>query len=121
MTNGLRTWDQNTGALTFDSYTDFVLFPQVEQFISGNSQVGSGAGLTLSYPQFQGKKVMPFLTCPYGNYTPSPAATLSCRVSYPGGVPTVSVFVDNNFDPLTGNSLPILDGYLVVMLTGSNQ
>ncbi|WP_332848721.1 hypothetical protein [Massilia sp. S19_KUP03_FR1] len=115
MTYGMRAWDAQ-GNLTFDSTVDLTLFPKTEQFISGNNQVGSGAGLTLSYPQFQGKKIMPFLTSPYGDYDPYPSAVLSCRVSYPNGTPTVRIFVDNN-----AVGLPILDGYLVVMLTGANQ
>lgn len=114
MSYGMRAWDAQ-GNLTFDSTVDLTLFHKTEQFISGNSQVGV-SGVTLSYPQFQGKKIMPFLTSPYGDYLPYPAAVLSCRVSYPNGVPTISIFSDNN-----GNGLPMYDGYLVVMLTGASQ
>jgi hypothetical protein len=127
MAYGMRVWDTQ-GNLTFDSTTDLTLFPKTEQFISGNSQVGT-AGLTISYPQFQGKKIMAFMTSPFGDYfvdgpagnnTPVPAV-LSCRVAYSNGTPIVQIFSDNTIDGLTGQAVPIYDGYLVVMLTGSNQ
>jgi hypothetical protein len=130
MSYGMRAWNAQ-GVQTFDSYTDLTLFPKTEQFISGNSQVGGGVGISIAYPQFVGKKIMAFLTSPYGSYNPGNtidgteeykmgASVLSCQVSYPGGVPTVRIFVDRNQDTLTGAQMPIHDGYLVVMLTGSN-
>lgn len=122
MSYGMRAWDAQ-GNLTFDSVVDLTLFPKTEQFISGNSQVGA-SGLTLSYPQFQGKKIMAFMTSPYGDYIatdPPVPAVLSCRVSYPNGTPTIFIYADYPVDPLTGQSVPNYDGYLVVMLTGSNQ
>jgi hypothetical protein len=127
MSYGVRAWDAQ-GNLTFDSTTDLTLFPKTEQFISGNSQVGPG-GLSIAYPQFQGKKIMAFMTSPYGSYfvegvqngnTPVPQV-LSCRVVYSGGTPIVQIFSDGTRDSLTGQAVPIYDGYLVVMLTGSNQ
>ena len=136
MSYGMRAWDAQ-GNLTFDSVTDLTLFPQTEQFISGNSQVGAN-GLTISYPQFQGKKIMAFMTSPYGEYyheynytdpqnqtgpdagTPIPAV-LSCKVIYSGGTPSVMIFSDTNVDSLNGQTIPLYDGYLVVMLTGANQ
>jgi hypothetical protein len=121
MTYGIRAWDAN-GVLTFDSTVDLTLFPKTEQFLSGNSQVGNGAGITLSYPQFAGKKIMAFMTSPYGAYGSLDGyAVLSCRVSYPGGTPTVRVFVDRAFSSVDGSAQMICDGYLVVMLTGASQ
>lgn len=131
MSYGMRAWDAQ-GNLTFDSTIDLTLFPKTEQFIPGSS-IGS-SGITISYPQFAGKKIMPFLTSPYGNYyvdamslgnplqntTPVPAV-MSCRVSYPNGIPTVSLFTTSLVDPATNQPIPTYDGYLVVMLTGSNQ
>jgi hypothetical protein len=127
MSYGMRAWNAQ-GVLTFDSTTDMTLFPKTERFISGNGEVGGGAGISIAYPQFAGRKIMPFLTSPYGDYypgvtgnnVPAGASVLSCRVSYPNGIPTVNVFVDNNRDALNGNQMPIFDGYLVVMLTGSS-
>jgi hypothetical protein len=127
MTFGLRSWNAQ-GVQIFDSYTDLTLFPKTEQFISGNSQVGPN-GLSIPYPQFQGKKIMAFMTSPFGEYfvdgptgnnTPVPAV-LSCRVAYSNGTPVVQIFSDMTIDGLTGQAVPIYDGYLVVMLTGSSQ
>jgi phosphoribosylcarboxyaminoimidazole (NCAIR) mutase len=121
MTYGIRAWDA-AGVLTFDSTTDLTLFPKTEEILSGNSQVGNGAGITRSYPQFAGKKIMPFLTSPYGAYGSLDGyAVLSCRVSYPNGIPTVSIFVDRAQSSITGANQLICDGYLVVMLTGASQ
>lgn len=131
MTFGIRAWSAQ-GDQTFDSYTDLTLFPKTEQFIPGSS-IGSG-GITISYPQFAGKKIMPLLTSPYGdhyvnamslgdplqNTTPVPAV-MSCRLSYPNGIPTVLLFTTSLVDPATNQAVPTYDGYLVVMLTGSNQ
>lgn len=136
MTQGLRAWNAQ-GVQTFDSYTDLTLFPKTERFVSGNGEVGR-AGLSIPYYQFQGKKIVAFLTSPYGTYyheynytdpynqtgpdagTPVPAV-LSCRVVYSGGTPIVQIFSDINQDGLTGQTVPLYDGYLVVMLTGANQ
>lgn len=121
MNYGIRAWDA-AGVLTFDSTTDLTLFPKTEQFLSGNSQVGNGAGITLSYPQFAGKKIMAFLTSPYGTYGSTLGfAVLSCVVGYVNGIPNVRVFADRPFDSVTGAAVNICDGYLVVMLTGSSQ
>lgn len=127
MTFGLRAWNAQS-VPTFDSYTDLTLFPKTEQFISGNSQVGA-AGLSIPYYQFQGKKIVAFMTSPYGDYfvdrTPggsgSPVpAVLSCRVVYSGGTPVVQLYSDMQRDAF-GANVPIYDGYLVVMLSGANQ
>lgn len=123
MTYGLRVWNTQ-GVLTFDSTTDLTLFPQTEQFISGNSQVGQGT-LSIPFPQFQGKKIQAFMMSPFGDYayngTPPVPAVLSCRVVYSNGTPVVQVFSDMKVDGLTGQVVPVYDGYLVVMLTGANQ
>lgn len=125
MTNGLRTWDPNTGEITFDSPNDLVLFPKTERLISGNSEVGNGAGITITYPQFVGKKIIAFMTSPYGTYgSVDGFSVLSCTWGYTNGIPYVHVFVDNNVSttPLGGgSSMSICDGYLIVMLTGANQ
>jgi hypothetical protein len=128
MSNGMRSWDAQ-GIEIFNSPTDLTLFPKTEQFISGNSQVGPG-GMSIAYPQFQGKKIMAFMTSPYGEYfvdnmanwgnAPIPQV-LSCRVVYSNGTPIVQLFSDGSKDGLTGQNVPIYDGYLVVMLTGANQ
>lgn len=128
MTFGMRAWNAQ-GVLTFDSTTDLTLFPKTEQFIFGNSQVGDN-GLSIAYPQFQGKKIVAFMTSPYGEYfverappfassSPVPAV-LSCRVVYSGGTPIVQIFSDIRQDAF-GHHVPIYDGYLVVMLSGANQ
>lgn len=118
---GLRVRDAQTQQVTFDSTVDLTLFPKTEEFISGNSQVGNGAGITRSYPQFAGRQIMAFLTSPYGTYgSVRGFAVLSCRISYPSGIPTVAIFVDNAYSSTTGAPQPINDGYLVVMLTGAS-
>jgi hypothetical protein len=117
----MRAWDAQ-GNLTFDSNVDLTLFPKTEEVLSGNNQVGNGAGITRTYPQFQGKKIMPFLTSPYGTYGGLEGyAVLSCRVTYPNGTPTINIFVDKAQSTIDGSNQPINDGYLVVMATGSNQ
>ena len=121
MSYGMRAWDA-AGVLTFDSVTDLTLFPKTEEFVSGNSQVGNGAGITRSYPQFAGKKIDAFMTSPYGTYGSLDGyAVLSCRIGYSSGVPTLQIFVDRAFSSTTGAAQLICDGYLVVMLTGSSQ
>lgn len=99
------------GTVTFDSTVEQVLFPIDERTIAGSSV---GGGLTYSYPDYTGKKVVAMLTSPYQNGEVAGWAVLSCRVTYPGGVPTVTVFVDN-----ATSGLPRCDGYLVVSFTGA--
>lgn len=110
-TYGARFWDAS-GNLTFDSTADNVLFYEDERFIAGAS-VGS-SGLTFDYPGLAGQKISALLQCPYGATEWNAGVTLSCRVSYPGGVPRVTVFTEGNDGTYTN-----ADGYLVVMWTGS--
>jgi hypothetical protein len=115
MTYGVRTWDGSTGELTFDSPSELVLFAIEERVVTGSS-VGRGAGITFSYPAYTGKKINAFMQSPYDTGDLDGWCVLSCRISYPSGVPTVTVFVDNST-----SSLPICSGYLVVTYTGAAQ
>jgi hypothetical protein len=113
MSYGIRAWDAN-GNLTFDSSTDLTLFSIYSQAIAGAS-VNRGSGLTISFPAYPGRQITAFMQSPYNNGSTDKWAVLSCRVSYPGSVPTVLIFVDNGTA-----SLPICDGWLTVMLTGGS-
>lgn len=113
MTQGILCRDLETGAVTFDSRQEVTMFHIGEQQVAGASV---GAGRDFSYSGFIGKKIVATMTSPYQNGSVDGWAVLSCRVSYPGGVPTVRVFVDNAL-----SSLPVCDGYLLVYATGADQ
>ena len=115
MSYGILCRDLATGAVTYDTRLESTLFWIAGQAITGAS-VGTGAGLTFSYPAYTGKKIIANLTSPYQTGDLQGWAVLSARVSYPGGVPTVQVFVDN-----ATAGLPVCDGYLLVYFTGAAQ
>lgn len=114
MTFGVQVFD-SSGICTFDSTVENILFMIDERSIPGSSV---GSGLTYSYPAYNGKKISAFLQTTSGDFstTGGGLAVQSCRVTYPGGTPTVSVFFDNS-----GSSLPKADAYLTVFYTGSPQ
>lgn len=113
MSYGILCRDLETKQVMFDSRLEVTMFYIGEQQITGSTV---GTGLTYSYPAFTGKKIMANMTSPYQNGSVDGWSVLSCRVSYPGGVPTVSVFVDNAL-----SSLPVSDGHLLVYATGADQ
>lgn len=107
----LQSWRQN-GELIFDSYMDHVLFFIEERAVAPASV---GGGVSFSYPEHTGRKISAFLTSPYQTGDLDAWAVQSCRVSYPGGVPTVTVFFDNVGHPQK------CDGLLRVFWTGATQ
>lgn len=110
---GVRVRDA-TGAITFDSSAENVLFPIDEKVIAGTTV---GTGLVYSYPAHTGNKIVAMLTSPYQTGDIDGCAVQSCRVSYSSsGVPVVTVFVEN-----ANTAYPVADGYLVVFSTGGNQ
>lgn len=118
MSYGARFWDPG-GALTFDTTAEHTLFFVDERFIAGSTV---GSGISFSYPAFAGKKVAAFMQCPYGTGDVDGWLIQSCRVSYPGGIPTVSVFFDNpGATNVDGTAYNAADGYLIVMWTGATQ
>jgi phosphoribosylcarboxyaminoimidazole (NCAIR) mutase len=112
---GVLCRDLQTREVLYDSRAESTMFWIAEEAIAGPS-VGTGAGLTFSYPAYAGKKIVANLVSPYQSGDVDGWAVLSCRVSYPSGVPTVQVFVDN-----ATAGLPVCDGYLVVYFTGAAQ
>jgi len=112
VTFGLRTWSA-TGELLFDSQAENTLF-----FIEERTIVAStvGSGLNFDYSAYTGKKIAAFLTPGYPTGDFYNYAVLSCRVSYPSGVPRVTVSFAN--DGMPGDQT---DGYLLVFFTGANQ
>lgn len=113
--HGALCRDLQTQEVLFDSRAESTLFWIAEAAIAGVS-VGTGAGRTFSYPAYAGKKIVANLVSPYQTGDVDGWAVLSCRVSYPAGVPTVQVFVDN-----ATAGIPVCDGYLVVYFTGAAQ
>lgn len=109
MSYGLKVRNA-AGVVIFDSTSEKVLRFITEQYISG---VGFST-MTNSYPVYTGYKIVAMLTSPFQTGDIDGCSVLSCRVSYPSGVPTVSVFVDN-----TRGDLPIADGYLIIFATGA--
>ena len=112
---GVISRDLQTREVLYDSRAENTLFWIAEESIPGAS-VGTGLGRTFSYPAYAGKKIVANLVSPYQSGDVDGWAVLSCRVSYPSGVPTVQVFVDN-----ATAGLPVCDGYLVVYFTGAAQ
>jgi len=108
---GLRTWDGN-GNLEFDSTTDLTMFPIYSQAIQGVN-VNRSSGLTINFPQWAGREIAAFMQSPYNWGSTDGWCVLSIRISYPNGVPTVLIFLDN-----ANNNYSICDGWLTVMLTG---
>lgn len=116
MTYGARFYDAS-GNLTYDSTTDHTLFQIDERAIPASSV---GNGVTFTYPDHAGRKVAAFLVSPYGGTGQAGSKVQQCRVSYPSGVPTVTVsFADPNGTDVTGSQYPKEDGYLTVFWTGS--
>lgn len=115
MAYGLKAWDES-GGLTFDSSAEHTLFYVDEQNITGASVNAAGGSRTFDYPALAGKKISALLQCPYGDLGDSASIVLSCRVSYPAGVPRVVVFAEGNSDGYTN-----ADAYLIVMWTGAAQ
>ncbi len=112
-TYGARFWDAS-GNLTFDSTADNVLLYADERAISG-ATVGTG-NMVIDYPALTGQKISAFLQSPYGDTDLAGRVVLSCRVSYPSGVPRVTIFAEGN-----NGAYLNADGYLLVMWTGSAQ
>lgn len=115
MSYGILCRDPATGAVTYDTRLESTLFLIGEQAIPGSS-VGTGTGLTFTYPAYAGKKIVANLTSPYQTGDVDGWAVLSCRVSYPSGIPAIQVFVDN-----ATNGLPVCDGLMLVYFTGAAQ
>ncbi|MGJ9420476.1 hypothetical protein ACHAC9_22370 [Massilia sp. CMS3.1] len=106
--------DVATGAVTFDSTVEHVLAVHWDGIIYGGN-VGTGAGVTYSFPELAGKRVQAFMYSPYNNGEVDGWSVLSCRVSYPNGIPTVAVFGDESRP-----GIPVCDGMLSVIKTGGN-
>lgn len=115
MSYGVLCRDLETKEVIYDSRKENTLFWVAEEGIQG-ANVGTGAGITFRYPAFAGKKLVVNLTSPYNYGELEGWAVLSCRISYPGGIPTVQVFVDN---ALAG--IPVADGFMLVYYTGASQ
>ncbi|MGX9781935.1 hypothetical protein [Janthinobacterium lividum] len=113
--HGVISRDLQTREVLYDSRVENTLFWIAEEAIAGSS-VGTGSGRTFSYPAYAGKKLIANLVSPYQTGDVDSWAVLSCRVSYPSGIPTVQVFVDN----ATGG-VPVCDGYLMIYFTGASQ
>jgi hypothetical protein len=97
----------------FDSWVDDVLFFSQEITLVAASY--SNRQYVVTYPQYAGKKLAAFfMLC---NYTTLDAMLIpSCRVTYPSGVPTVTVFMDS-----TRTDMSIAPGILTVMYSGALQ
>lgn len=113
MAVGILCRDLDTGQVTYDSRQESTMFYIGEHYVTGASV---GPGLTFTYPAYQGKKIIATMASPYQTGSLDKWAVLSCRVSYPGGLPTIRVFVDNE-----ASGLPVCDGNLMVYSTGANQ
>ena len=113
--HGVISRDLQSREVLYDSRAENTLFWIAEEAIAGGS-VGTGAGRTFSYHSFAGKKLVANLVSPYQTGDVDGWAVLSCRISYPSGIPTVQVFVDN-----ATAGLPVCDGYLTVYFTGAAQ
>lgn len=111
MSYGLQAWDAN-GREIFSSVTDFTMFYIYSDVVRA-ATVDRVNGRVISFPELAGRQIIAFMQSPYNNGSTSGWAVLSCRVTYPGQVPTVTIFVDN-----PQATLPICDGWLTVMLTG---
>lgn len=111
--HGVISRDLQTREVLYDSREENTLFWIVEEAIAG-AGVGTGAGRTFSYPAYAGKKIVANLVSPYQTGDVDGWAVLSCRVSYPSGIPTVQVFVDN-----ATAGLPVCDGYMMIYFTGA--
>lgn len=124
MSYGILCRDLATGAVTYDTRLESTLFWVAQELILR----GQNVVRTFSYPGLTGKKIIASLVSPY--QAPDAPATgdasdgyglddgggvLSCTVAYPSGVPTVTVFSDNEDDrlPLASN------GLLSVFYTGA--
>lgn len=105
--------DVSTGAVTFDSTKEFVLAQHAERHVTGG-EVGTGAGITVAYPELAWQRIQAFLTSPYQSGEVDGWAVLSCRVTYPNGIPTISIFGDES-----RSDLPVCDGLLIVLKTGA--
>lgn len=104
--------DRNTGEVTFDSSQEYVMFGADERYIDGKA-VGYGAGIQIAYPNLAGRRIQAFLASPSNIGELFAYNILSCRVSYPNAVPTVSIFVDN-----VRTDIPNADGRLIVTDAG---
>lgn len=112
MSYGIQTFTA-AGVTTFDSSLEFTQLVIDERVVAGSSV---GASLTFQYPDYAGRKISANLVSPYQTGGIDGWAVLSCRVNYGGGIPRVTVFVDNS---TTG--LPVCDGLLQVFATGAQQ
>ncbi len=114
MSYGVQTFTAASVA-TFDSSAEFTQLIIDELVVPGGTV---GAGITFQYPDYAGRKISASLISPYQptqNGGINGWAVLSCRVNYGGGIPRVTVFVDN-----TAAGLPVCDGLLQVLLTGAS-
>jgi hypothetical protein len=113
VSSGIQCFDAG-GNKTFDSTTDNVLFSLEERVIQP-AEINRQGTVTFSYPAYAGMKLNAFLTV-YNNGGVDVWAVPSCRVTYPGGIPTVSIWVDNKRD-----DIPICTTMLSVFYTGASQ
>lgn len=113
-----------SGAITYDSRRESTLFWLAQEVVLR----GQNVSRTFSYPAYAGKKISASLISPYqtpglpaggdpsdGYGLDDGGGVLSCRVSYPSGIPTVTVFSDNEDDRLPMAS----NGLLSVFYTGA--
>lgn len=111
---GIRILNDSGTEVLFDSWNDDVLFYVAEQLVqSGNY---NNRQVVFSYPQLAGRKIMAYLDTPYGNGSVDGWLIPSCRVTYSGGTPVVTISLDS-----TRTDLPIADAMLTVMLSGVSQ
>lgn len=109
MRYGLATYKPD-GTPIFNSDTDHTLFVIDERVIAGSSV---GNGLSISYAEFTGFKIIATMYSPYQVGDIDGWAVPSCRVVYVSGVPTVQIFVDNSTA-----GLPVCNALLIVNYTG---
>lgn len=113
MSYGILCRELQSGEVIYDTREENTLFLIDEQVVVGSS-VGSGRLFT--YPAYTGKKIVANMVSPYDIGEVDGWAVISCIVTYPSGIPTVRVFLDNYLA-----SLPVCNGYLQVYYTGANQ
>lgn len=103
-----------SGEVLYDSSAEYTLMFVDERVIAGSSV---GSGISFNYPALTGKKIAAFLQSPFNTGDIFGSLIQSCRISYPSGVPTVSVF----FDQVAYSGAVRADGLLQVFNTGAAQ
>jgi hypothetical protein len=110
----IRIWNDAGTEVLFDSWADDVLFFVEERPVESPNY--TNRQVVYSYPQLAGRKIVAFMTAPYNYGSRRAWALPSCRVSYSGNVPVVTVFLDDQ-----RTDLPIAAGMLTIMLSGVTQ